>query len=290
MKILTAEECPQLSPAWWEARVGRPTASNFDRIMTPKNRQASKSQDKYIAELLGDMTSLNPPYFTQTGRPINNSMEYGRNTEDEAVRYYEMNQGVTVTRVGMAITDDDRFSCSPDGLVDPEGVLEVKCPERHTHMLYLMKDVLPLEYMCQCHGALVVTGRKWLDFISYCTGAPALIKRVVPNDFTMALRVQLELFSSKFEAAKRKFKVGENRQEVELNQDQLTIFKEYVDRLARKPAMEEVNTWLPELPSMEYELKRKVWLLIANHAKHQEPVWHFDRGQLVFRLEESVNF
>jgi len=301
MRVLSAEECPQLSDLWWSARCGRPTASNFDRIMTPKKRTASKGQEKYIAELLADLTSQNPPYFTQNGRPTNTSMEWGRNTEDEAVRFYEMTRGVSCTRVGMCITDDDRFSCSPDSLVEPDGALECKCPERQTHMLYLMKDEVPLEYLCQCHGTLIVTGRKWIDFLSYCHGAPALIKRIEPDSFTLALRMHLELFDVKFQAAKEKFKVGQKPEDEPLTDLTKRTVEEFTSRLAQLEAampdrgfqygMDSVNSWIKDMqdtenrPPIPYQTKREVWRLLSSFAARQDPAWFFDPADKAFRLD-----
>ena len=62
---------------------------------------------------------------------------------------------------------------SPDGLIGlAEGVLEVKCPAPHTHGAYLVGDKIPSEYLPQVRWHLLVTGRQWCDFVSYCEAFP----------------------------------------------------------------------------------------------------------------------
>ncbi len=298
-------ECVQMTPEWWSARRGVPTASAFDQIMTPKKRTASASQTRYIAQLIGDITNLNPNYFTGQGGPVNRAVEYGRQTEDEARRFYEMRTGCKVRQVGFCMDDTGRIGCSPDGAVDPEGLLECKCPDRHTHMLYLMQDKVPLEYLCQCHGSLIVTGRKWIDFLSYCTGVEPLLKRIVPDDFTKALRVHIEMFLVKFEAAKKRFSLASREEEpltdltkqtVEEHTRQLLDLEAAIPDKGFQYAMDEVNRWIDDLkdkpgrPVVPYQTKREVWRAIEAFAKRQDPPWFFDTVNTKFRKEKAIAF
>lgn len=295
-------DCVQLTDAWWEARQGLPTASDFGKIMTPTKRQASASQEPYIAQLLADITCYSPKYFSQQGGPVNAAVQYGRVTETKARRFYEQEKGIKVREVGFCKTDDGRFGCSPDGLLDPDGGLELKCPERKTHLLWLMKGVVPVEHLCQVHGCLIVSGRKWWDFMSYCEQETPLLIRVVPDSFTMALRVQLELFDVKFQAAKKKYLI---RQEQGQEQDTPEILEAMenwrndlaaVDeevrsgRLDEEGAVDRVNGWLDDLKRYERSKKRRVYrVLEAWLAKRPSP-WHLDSVNLIYRLQENVEF
>jgi len=40
---------------------------------------------------------------------------------------------------------------------------------------------VPAEYVMQCQAGLFVSGRKWLDFISFSGGMPLYVKRVYPD-------------------------------------------------------------------------------------------------------------
>lgn len=210
MKIV---ECVQYSPSWWEARRGIPTASQFDRIITPGGKP-SKGMDRYIAELVGERVDLRPNWFTE--RPMNPAMRHGLDTEPEARRFYEYERGLDAQLVGFCQTDDGRFGCSPDALVGDDGGLELKCVQLPTQVEYLLAGTLPDEYRPQVHGQLIVTGRKWFDFMSYAPPLPPLLVRVVPDDYTRQLRIALEVFHEKYAETLKRLGVCPARSEGDL--------------------------------------------------------------------------
>lgn len=196
--------CIQRSPEWWEARRGVPTASGFDRILTSVTARPSAGQEGYIAELISDTICQNPNFFTE--RPGNTeAMRNGESCEPDARRFYEVERNVEVQEVGFIMDDQGRFGCSPDGLVPADhGGLELKVPLAKTQVEYLLEGTLPIAYKQQCHGCLIVTGAKYWDFLSYHPGLSPLLLRVEPDDYTEALRAELENFWVKYQAAKAK--------------------------------------------------------------------------------------
>lgn len=198
-------ECEQGSMEWFQARRGIPSASNFDRIITPKTGKLSAQADDYICELIGE---LNTPYLPEWAENYTNkAIRWGEQTEQEARDWYTVDTGNQVRQVGFCTTDDARFGCSPDGLIGEDGGLELKCPQPKTHTAYLLKGGLPDEYRPQVHGALFVTGRPWWDFASYSPGLPPLLVRVVPDDYTRALADALENFHLRYSAALEKVRL-----------------------------------------------------------------------------------
>ena len=192
--------CTQLSPEWFELRRGRPTASQFDRIMTPKTMKLAAAHDDYINELIAE--TFHPGPLTDLAIAPSRAMQRGTDCEPEARAFYAMQSGVDVVQVGLVETDDGRFACSPDGLVGDDGCLELKCPSGKVHVGYLRDWDLPAEYRCQVHGQLIVTGRDWVDFLSYYSGSPSqFLIRVVPDRFTVALRGVLDEFWDKYQKA-----------------------------------------------------------------------------------------
>jgi predicted phage-related endonuclease len=70
------------------------------------------------------------------------------------------------------------IGCSPDSLVGEDGLLEIKTKMAHIQLDVLLKDQVPTEHMAQLQGALLVTNRTWVDFVSYWPNLPLFVKRV----------------------------------------------------------------------------------------------------------------
>lgn len=87
------------------------------------------------------------------------------------------------TEVGFMVRDFGGYKIgfSPDGLVGEDGLLEIKSPRQKKHLATILADEVPTEHMAQCQAGLFVSGREWLDFISYCGGMPLFVKRVEPD-------------------------------------------------------------------------------------------------------------
>lgn len=186
MKIL---DVPQGSLEWHQARLGRPTASNFDNLVTSIGAQ-SKQRQKYMYKLAGERVSGVVEESYQ-----NANMLRGTATEEEARKFYEFTTGEVVTKVGFCLSDCGRYGASPDALVGEEGLLEIKCPTLAVHVEYLLEGKLPTAYIQQTQGQLFVTGRKWSDFLSYYAGLKPLLIRVTPDvAFHQALASELNGF------------------------------------------------------------------------------------------------
>jgi hypothetical protein len=163
--------CDQGSPEWHKARVGIPSASVFDKILTTKG-ELSKSSQKLIYQLAGErIVGEREEGYT------NSAMQRGVELEPEARALFELITGKEVQEVGMCYYDEreDR-SCSPDGLmgdVNPllatEG-LEIKCPSLAVHVEYLLGKKLPTSYFQQVQGSLYITGLERWHFLSYYPG------------------------------------------------------------------------------------------------------------------------
>ena len=75
MIILTDE---QGSPEWLASRLGRPSASNFGRLVTGSGKPSS-SAESYINEMIAErLTGRSKPFYT------NEHMERGNALEPEA--------------------------------------------------------------------------------------------------------------------------------------------------------------------------------------------------------------
>lgn len=176
-----AHKVDQGSQEWYELRAGIPTASEFHRIVTPGGK-LSKQSAGYMHHLLAELL---------LGRPIVQEetrwMMRGHDLEEEAVRAYEF-QTDQKTEPGGFITDDAAvIGASPDRLVGVDGLLEIKCPAEHTHVGYMTTREVEAEKLPQIQGQLLVTGRKWVDLMSYHPELPRVVVRVERDEKYISL-------------------------------------------------------------------------------------------------------
>lgn len=175
--------CEQGSEQWHDLRSGRFTGSVFSGLMAGKETAAYRN---LIAEIAASCFDLED----DSERFVSADMERGTLLEPEARRFYEEIKGVEVEQVGFILPEndyDDWVGVSPDGLVNDNGCIEIKCPKLSTHIYYIAKNQLPSVYKWQVYGLLWVTGLEWCDFMSYYPNAKPFIVRVFPDEsiFTM---------------------------------------------------------------------------------------------------------
>lgn len=202
MKILCDK---QYNKQWWELHQGRPSASNFKRIITPAKAKFSESAAEYCYELVAE---LYDPDYGMVDDYVTAAMKNGSIMEPESRRFYELERNCDVQEVGICESACGRFICSPDSLVGDDGVLELKNPKYKTQIKYLHENVLPDEHKVQCHGHILVTKRSWCDFLSYCPRLPPLLIRVVADEFTLKLAEALEQFWKMYTEIRTKIEGG----------------------------------------------------------------------------------
>lgn len=189
---------PQLSKEWFDVRRGVPTASNADKIITPKTGKPSASSEKYIDRLIADM--YDPAYGTEV-QFTNYAMDRGNRLEPEARKFIAMELDCELTQVGFCLSDCGRFGMSPDALIGTESTLELKVPLPETHVGYLRAGTLPDDYKPQVHFQLLVSKLPSVIFASYCPGMAPLIVEVMRDGYTELLRVALDDFLTRYTLA-----------------------------------------------------------------------------------------
>lgn len=105
-----------------------------------------------------------------------------------------------VREVGFIVRDDWGFSIgySPDGLVGDEGLLEIKSRRAASHLDSILADEIPAENMAQIQCGLLVSGRKWCDYVSFSGGMPLWPKRIYPDpDWQGAIVGTVQMFEER---------------------------------------------------------------------------------------------
>lgn len=169
MKI---HEIEQQSPEWFNVRKLKATASHATAI-----GNCGKGLDTYVLEIVAEyLSSADKEQFS------NKHTDRGNELEPQARTIYELTTGKDVKQVGF-IEHNDYFGCSPDGLIDDDGGLEIKCIDDVGYLKMLLGEEISSDYQWQIQMNLLITGRKWWDFVAYNPNfkQSIIIKRVVPD-------------------------------------------------------------------------------------------------------------
>jgi len=117
--------------------------------------------------------------------PIQPSRDMQRGTLDEPFArdvYSEQHEPVDV--IGFMVRDYPggfKIGYSPDGLISDAGLIEIKSRNQKIQLKTVLDDAVPAGNMAQIQCGLLVSGRRWLDYVSYCGGMPLYVKRVRPD-------------------------------------------------------------------------------------------------------------
>lgn len=160
----------QGSAEWFEARLGKATASRFADITSqPRSKKdkdagvMSQTAKSYLMELAAE--TMTGSWKDVKTRP----MDWGNENEPAARATYGFISGNAVVEPGLIIHPANPFvGASADGLIDDDGGLEIKCPyTTEKHLETVLSGAMPDEHIPQVQGAMWVTGRVWWDFVSF---------------------------------------------------------------------------------------------------------------------------
>ena len=196
----------QGTPEWHAVKCGKVSASNISCVMAKGRGNAeSKTRKSYLMRLLAERIS-GLPQDTYT----NGAMQWGIETEPQARAAYEFETLNAVEQVGF-VEVDAYVGCSPDGLIDADGGVEIKCPNTTTHLQYLLDGTMPAEYVCQIQSTLWMTGRQWWDFVSFDPRIPnskcLFVVRVERDEAKIKeIAIGVEIFIEELKELEAKFK------------------------------------------------------------------------------------
>ncbi|WP_027503321.1 lambda exonuclease family protein [Rhodococcus sp. UNC363MFTsu5.1] len=179
---MTLTEFPSITQGtdeWHDQRRGIVTASAVGKLVTAKTLQtASNTESRGLTALLAAerITGWTDPTY------ISDDMLRGIEDEPLARDVYAEHYA-PVTETGFMIREDQgvKIGYSPDGLVGDDGLIEIKSRRQKIHLETILSGHPPIENMPQLQCGLLVSGRDWIDYVSYCGGMPLWVKRVFPD-------------------------------------------------------------------------------------------------------------
>jgi hypothetical protein len=185
----------QGTTAWKMERLGHITASRIADVLATVKTGEAKGREKYRWEIVTQrITNEITEGYT------NEAMAWGTATEPQARVMYAIKNTTLVEQVGFVKHPTLQWvGASPDGLVDEDGLIEIKCPNTDTHLQTILGDKAPSKYVPQMQMQMWVTGREWCDFVSYDPRLPDdlsyFCKRVKrDNSFIAKMEVEVKQF------------------------------------------------------------------------------------------------
>ncbi len=173
----------QGTPEWDDLRRGIVTASTVGQLITTKTiRPANNDISRGLTTLLTAERITGYTYPTYVSDDMYRGLEDEPVARDLYAKHY-----APVREVGFMVryvgpwTSTHKIGYSPDGVVGEDGLIEIKSRRPKMQLQTIVADEVPLECIAQCQAGLLVSGREWLDYVSYSSGMPLWRHRVYPD-------------------------------------------------------------------------------------------------------------
>lgn len=115
----------------------------------------------------------------------NSATEWGNTHEPIAIEAYERETFQQVTDSQKQV-EQGWLSCTPDGYVGEDGLVEIKCPyASKNHLANILSKDFVGQYWNQVQFQLMLTERNWCDLVSFDPRFPdetqVIIERIYPD-------------------------------------------------------------------------------------------------------------
>lgn len=179
-KLTVLPDLLQGSDEWHAQRRGMVTASVVGKLITSKTlKPASNDESRGLTALLAAerITGWTDPVF------MSDDMFRGIEDEPRARDKYSETYA-PVKETGFMVREENgiKIGYSPDGLVGDDGLIEIKSRRPKIHLKHILSGHAPIENMAQMQCGLLVSERKWCDYVSYSGGMPLWTVRVYPDE------------------------------------------------------------------------------------------------------------
>ena len=165
---------------WKKERLGMVTGSQLGKLVKKDGTKGYKlSTGKVATDLLYKIAWERFLKFDSNGlnrlSVSSKSMDHGNDYELEAIKTYEEVAGNKVELGGYKFEKHNNFfGGTPDGKIDKDLIIEVKCPwNGGNHLKSLIEKVIYNdEHFYQIQGYLLITGAKECDYVTYDPDLP----------------------------------------------------------------------------------------------------------------------
>ncbi len=163
-ELIIHTDFTQGSEEWHRFRLGKITGSCFYKILGAK-----EARTKYLYERVSEIvTGAKSDGEVYTNMHMKRGLQY----EPIARKEYMNFTSYTVKEIGL-IQYGGYITGSPDGLVDEEGMIEIKVPDSDNYLRHVIEiseggiSCIPKAHYIQMQFYLYIFGRKWCDYVLY---------------------------------------------------------------------------------------------------------------------------
>jgi len=164
---------------WFKIKLGVVSASKVSDMMTAKGEIANnKTSRRYATEIAAERILG----FKEASR---SSYDMWRGTMQEPIAREIYDDNCDKTKECGFVTSEYLgipIGVSPDGLVDHDGGIEIKSKIAVFQLQTILSGEVPAEHINQIQTFLLVTGRKWCDYVQYSNALPLFVCRVYPDE------------------------------------------------------------------------------------------------------------
>jgi len=196
----------QNSDDWLNLRNGKVTGSAISKIMANFGKAFGEPAKKLAVDIaLAQITGK-----LQENNYSNEHMERGHLLEPIARHLYEDFYFCNVLNGGFF--DNGFTGCSPDGLIDSDGVIEIKSVIPSVQYKTIKRNMPDPAYKWQLIFNLKETDREWIDYISFCSNFPENNKLFIHRIERINLDYEFKCIDSRLDEFK--FLVNEIKQDI----------------------------------------------------------------------------
>lgn len=221
MTLRTYPGLEQGTDEWLEARRGILTASILGKLITPSTLKPADNETSR-----GVILTLAAERITGHVEYVHPTFDMQRGHDDEPFAREEYAEHYApVTELGFIVREEPTYTIgySPDGLVGDDGLIEIKSRKPREQIKTFLTDRVPAYNVAQLQTGLFVTGRAWIDYVSYSAGLPLYVKRVYPDPAWHAAIVataerfetEAQTIVNRFDIASTGYPTTERRPELE---------------------------------------------------------------------------
>jgi hypothetical protein len=156
----------QNTDEWLELRAGKVGGSSIGKIMANYGKAFGDPAKRLAVQIALEQITGKPQGESYT----NDHMARGHEQEPVARALYEDWFFCDVTNGGFF--DNGLTGVSPDGLIQADGLIEIKSVIAPVHFATVKRGSFDPAYKWQLLFNLKESGRDWIDYVSYCADFP----------------------------------------------------------------------------------------------------------------------